>query len=257
SASVSEDKEVQADLVRQYAEDGYDLIMGHGGEYRSAFETVSEEYPNIQFALVTSHPGNNKNLGGLAVRADESGYLAGVLAALKTETGKVAYIGGEVYPSTTEEATAFEKGAKDTNPEVTVSIVWVESWSDQRKAQGIAEDLVADDIDVLAVDADLAGLAALQVAEKEGIMAIGWVSDQSSQAPNAIIGSVVQNMSARMTEAAVLVEKGRWEGKQYRMGIQEGVIDLIVVDGVLTAEEDTQIATIKDDIITGQVDTLP
>lgn len=257
TASVPESEAEQIEIIRQYAEDGFDFILGHGGEYIPAFEKVAEEFPQTQFALVTGYGGNNKNLGGLAVRADEAGYLAGVVAGLKTKSNKVTYIGGEVYPSTQEEATAFEQGVKDTNPAVEVSIQWVESWSDQDKAREIALAQVEAGVDVLAVDADIAGLAALEVAEQEGVYAIGWVQDQYELAPKAVVASVMQHMSKRLLEGALLVQQGRWEGKQYKLGLQEGVVDLAPFHGSLTAEEEAVVKQVREDIITGKVEILP
>ncbi len=256
TANVSEDEQQQQQLIRQYAQDGFHFIIGHGGEYIAAFEAVAEEFPRTQFALVTGYGGNNKNLGGLAIRADESGYLAGVVAALKTKTNKVAYIGGQVFASTIEESTAFEQGVKDTDPGVEVAITWVDSWSDQDKAREIALTQIAAGADVLAVDADIAGLAALDVAESEGVQAIGWVQDQHELAPQAIVTSVMQHMSKRLLEGAILVQQGRWEGKQYKLGLQEGVVDLAPFYGTLTPEEEALVEQVKKDLVTGKIEIL-
>lgn len=254
TANVPEDEREQQELIRQYAQDGFHFIIGHGGEYIDAFEAVAEEFPRTQFALVTGYGGNNKNLGGLAIRADESGYLAGAIAALKTKTDRVAYIGGQVFASTIEESTAFEQGVKDTNPGVEVAITWVDSWSDQDKAREIALAQVSAGADVLAVDADIAGLAALDVAESEGVQAIGWVQDQHELAPQAIITSIVQRMPQRLLEGAILVQQGRWEGKQYKLGLQEGVVDLAPFHGALTPEEEALVEQVKKDLVTGKIE---
>ena len=256
-ANASEDEEAQEEILRQYAGAGFDFIIGHGGEYIAVLERVADEFPQTQFAVVTGYAGNNRNLGALSIRADETGYLSGVVAALKTKTNKVAYIGGEVYPSTTEEATAFEKGVKDTNPAAEVLIDWVGSWSDQDKGREVALAQVAAGADVLAIDADIAGLAALEVAESEGVYAIGWVQDQHDLAPNAVLTSVIQQMSIRLLRGAVLVQQGRWEGKQYKFGLQEGVTGLAPFYGMLTPEEEEIINQVREDIITGKIETLP
>ncbi|WRH67224.1 MAG: BMP family ABC transporter substrate-binding protein [Planktothrix sp. GU0601_MAG3] len=55
-------------LIRSYAQQGYDLIIGHGGGYIKAMEKVAKDFPDIKFAVVTSYSGNNKNLGAVAFR---------------------------------------------------------------------------------------------------------------------------------------------------------------------------------------------
>jgi basic membrane protein A len=180
-----------------------------------------------------------------------------VAAALKTKTNKVAYIGGQEFPSTAEEVAAFEQGVKDTNPAVAVSVTWVDSWSDQAKASEIALAQIADGADVLAVDADIAGLAILELAADNEVQVIGWVQDQNPLAPDAVITSVLQRLDAMFLEAAILVKEGRWEGKQYRLGLHEGVVDLSPLYGDWTPEQQDMVKQAKEGIIAGKIEILP
>jgi basic membrane protein A len=257
TANVPQEESEQQKILRQYAEDGFNFIVGHGGEYQAAMEVVAKEFPQTRFALMTSYAGNNKNLGALAVRADEGGYLAGVVAGLKTKTNKIAYIGSEIYPSTQEEVRGFEQGVKSVNPSAEISITWVESWSDQDKAREIALAQVAAGADILAVDADIAGLAALEVAKDEGVYAIGWVQDQHELAPDVIVTSVLQQLPTGVLEAATLVQQGRWEGKQYKFGVREGIIGLAPFYGLLTPAEEELVQKVREDMIAGKIEILP
>jgi basic membrane protein A len=231
--------------------------MGHGGEYIPAMEVVAEEFPQTRFAVITGYAGNNKNLGGLAIRADEGGYLAGAVAGLQTKSNKIGYIGGEEYPSTREEVDALLNGAKHVNPSAEVMVAWVDSWSDQEKAKEIALAQIEDGADVMAVDADIAGLAVLKLAEEKGVKVIGWVQDQHELAPKAVIASVLQQMNIRLLEGATLVQQGRWEGKQYKLGLQESVVDLSPLYGDWTEEQKATLEQIKEDIIAGKIEILP
>ena len=257
TASVPGEQAKQEEILRQYAKDGYNFILAHGGEYTPALEVVAKEFPQTRFAIITGYGGNNKNLGGLAVRSDEDGFLAGAVAGLKTTSNKVAYIGGQQFPSTEEEAAAFELGVKHVNPAAEVSIAWVDSWSDQEKAKEIALTQIEAGVDVLAVDAAFAGLAVLTLAEEKGIHAIGWIQDQHELAPKAVVVSALQQMNILMLEGAKLVQQGRWEGKQYKMGLQEDVVDLSPLYGDWTPEQKETIKQVKEDIISGKIDALP
>lgn len=257
TAGTPEDDAEKEKITRQYAEDGFNFIIGHGGEYIAAFEKVAKEFPQTRFVVVSGYAGNNTNLGAVTVHADEAGYLAGVVAALKTKTNKVAYLGGEVYPTTQEEADGFEKGAKATNPTIEVTITWVESWSDKEKAKEIALAQIAAGVDVLAVDADLAAFGALEVAESKGVKAIGWVQDQHEVAPQAIITSMIQKVPVMLLKCATLVRQGRWEGKQYKFGLREGVNEVAPSYGALTSDEETQLKQVQEDLISGKINILP
>ena len=81
-------------IFTEYAEEGFDFIIGHGGQFEAALIAVAQQFPRQKFALMGTYPGNNRNLGALSVRSGELGYLAGVIAALKTKTKKIAAIGG-------------------------------------------------------------------------------------------------------------------------------------------------------------------
>jgi basic membrane lipoprotein Med (substrate-binding protein (PBP1-ABC) superfamily) len=247
----------QEKIVHQYAADGFNFIIGQGGEYVTAFETVAKEFPQTQFVVVTDYAGNNKNFGAVGIRPEESGYLGGVVAALKTKTNKIAYIGGEEYASGTAEVSGFKEGAKAVNPAVEVTITWVESWSDQDKAKEIALAQIAAGADVLAVDADIAGLAALAVAEEKGIKTIGWVQDQHELAPKTMLTSILQQVPVMLLKSATLVRQGRWEGKQYSFGLQDGVVSLAPFNGALTPEEEARVKQAQEDIISGKINILP
>lgn len=245
------------EVARQYAKENYDFIVGHGGEYVAAFEVVAKEFPRIKFAVVGGYPGNNENFGALGFRADEIGYLPGVVAALKTKTNKLAFIGGVDYPDPKINAEAFVKGAKSVNPQVEVSIEWIGSWSDVDKAAEIARAQIAAGADVLTVNADTAGLGVIEEAKKAGVYAIGWSVDQNDLAPQTVLTSGIQQTPGIFLEGATLVQQGRWEGKQYRFGLREGVQDLAPFHGLLTPEEEAKVKAIREDILTSKIDTTP
>ena len=124
--------------IRKYAQEGYDLVIAASGGYSKATEKVAKEFPLTKFALLTTHPGNNKNLGAVAFRSGEAGYLTGALAAIKTKTNKVGYIVGALYPVYKEEEALFRRGVKSTNPSVQASTAFLNNWIDTDKATKVA-----------------------------------------------------------------------------------------------------------------------
>lgn len=251
-------------LFRQYAKQGVDFLIVHSEDYLAAAELVAKEFPRVKFAVTGSYAGNNHNFGALAFRSGEIGYLAGVVAALKTKTNKVAYIGGQPYPITKEEAALLKRGAKDTKPSVVASINWVNSWSDADKARKIALAQIAAGADVLVTDAGVANPGVLKAAqESPGVYAIGWMhsSDGVGQTkqvtPKFLLTSVVQQVPSLLLEGATLVQQGRWEGKQYKFGLLEGVQDLAPFNGSLNPQEEAHVKSVKQNIIIGEIDVSP
>lgn len=248
-------------LFRDYAQQGFDFLISHGAEYIKAAEVIAEEFPRVKFAIVSSYAGNNQNIGALAFRSGEVGYLTGAIAALKTKSKNVAYIGGQQYPITQEEAILFQRGAKSVNASVATSIDWVNSWSDVNRAKAIARERIAAGADVLVVDADEANLGVFQAAqESPGTQVIGWAHSQegshkTQQFPSEIlITRVVQRVPTLLLEGATLAQQGRWEGKQYKFGLLEEVQDLAPFKGSLSSQEEAYVNSVKQGIITGKID---
>lgn len=245
-------------VMRKYADDGYNFIIGHDGLFIQPSETVAKDYPRTKFAVVNTYPGNNTNLGAVAVRSGESGYLTGLLAGMKTKTNKVAYIAGDKYPVLEEEATLFARGAKAANPQVQVSVQYLGSWTDTTKGQQTAQALMAQQVDVLAINADEAGLAAIkQVAQTGDVEVIGWIKDQYELAPKQIITSVLQDIPQLIVNAATLVQQGRWEGKLYKFGLREKIYDFAPFRGQLTPEQEAQFNAAREQVTIGAIDVTP
>ena len=241
--------------IRKYAQSGYDLVIAASGAYIKAAEKVAKEFPRTKFALITTYPGNNRNLGAVAFRSGEVGYLTGALAAMKTKSNKVGYIVGAAYPVYKEEEALFRRGVKATNPSVQASTAFLNTWSDTDKATKVATDMVASGVDVLALNADEAGLAALKtVTQKPGVLVIGWGKDQYKLAPGKVLTSVLEDIPNLVLNAAVLTQEGRWEGKLYKFGLKEKIYDFAPFRGSLTSHEEDTFKTIRDAVTTGQID---
>ncbi|VXD15617.1 Basic membrane lipoprotein [Planktothrix serta PCC 8927] len=245
-------------LIRRYAEQGYDLIIGHSGGYIKAMENVAKDFPETKFALVTTYAGNNKNLGAVAFRSGEVGYLTGALAAIKTKTNKVAYMVGFDYPFYKEEEELFRRGATETKPNIEVYTKFLQTWIDTEKGNKVALDWLKQGVDVIAINADVAGLTALKLAgEKPGVYGIGWTKDQYNLAPGKVLTSVLQNIPELVLKIATLVQQGRWEGKQYKYGLREKIYDFAPFRGTLTPEEEAKFNQIKQQVVTGKIDITP
>ncbi len=255
SESVPEEEFEQ--VFRQYAQEDFDFIIGHGGQFVSAAEIVAEEFPRTKFAVVTKYAGNNKNLGALFMREGELSYLVGVIAALKTETGKIGYAGGERYAANVENAELFERGGKDTNPDIQVVLEWAGTWTDQQKIEQMAQQQIDSGADVLSVNAGQGGLAIHALAEKIGVSTIGWIEDYYDLAPGAVITSVVMDYPRLIVTGATLAREGRWEGKQYKFGMREEALHLAPFRGMLTPEQEARVQAVQNDIMQGKIDLTP
>lgn len=250
------DAEIEG-AFRAYAEQGFDLVIGHGSQFYPAAEAVAGSFPRTKFAVVGNFPGNNRNLGTVSFRDGENSYLAGVVAALKSKTGRIAYIGGVENDAQREATTLIERGARAINPNATLSVSWVQSWTDQVTAEQLAAAQVTDGADVLIQNADSAGKGVFAAAQRAGVYAIGWAQDQHHLARGTVLTSAIQRVPVLLLKAASLVRLGRWEGKRYAFGLRDGALELAPFYGLLTPQEEAIVRQMRDDILAGKINTLP
>jgi basic membrane protein A and related proteins len=230
-------------------------VIGHGGEFLEVIEEVATEFPRTKFSVTTNCSGNNINQGCLSFRGEELGYLAGAIAALKTKTKIVGFIGGVDYPHMKARAILFERGAKSINPDITVKVDWIGSWTEKDRAKATAQKHVDAGVDVISISAEPAEEVVFPMAKEKGFYLIGWQLDRYNLAPDRVITSAIQDVPKLMLQGAVLVQKGRWEGKQYKFGITEGVQEIAPFRGALTPAEESLVKTITEDILTDKIDT--
>lgn len=240
-------------ILRNFAQENYDLIIAHGGQFMEALDAIAKEFPRIKFAVTSAYSGNNKNAAGLTYRASEGGYLAGVAAGLVTKTNKMAFLGGEPNSNALEIANFSQKGALSIKPNSYLSIEWVGSFTDDTKSQKLAEKLIKSGVDVIIVNVGTADTEIILMAEKAGIKAIGINQDQHTIAPQTVITSLIPKFSAIYLQAATLVLKGQWEGKQYKFGLKEGAIEMAPSYGNFTPEQEAKFQEIKNEIILGKL----
>jgi basic membrane protein A len=199
SEKVSQDEQVE--VFRQYALEGYDIIIGHGGEYAVSIKQVAGEFPNIEFG---NSNGFEKapNLSNYIVSFAHMGYVSGCLAGMMTKTGKVAEISAMPLPIVKQGEEAFKRGVKYVNPSAKVTFVTTGSWEDVTKAREAALALIADGHDVLTYHLDTAEVGVISACEDKGVYAIGTYRDVSEMAPKAVIGSALGSPATLVHELA-------------------------------------------------------
>ncbi|MEB3283584.1 MAG: BMP family protein [Lyngbya sp.] len=246
------------EVIRQYAEEGYDFIIAAGGGYLNAIEKVALEFSRTKFAVIATYPGNNKNLGALSFRAGEVGYLSGVIAAMKTQTNKVAYVAGADYKMPVEAAKLYQRGAKKINPNIEVYTEYLQTWTDGEKAINVTQDLVKKGVDVFTINADEAGVAAIKILKQNpDVYMIGWIKDMYEFAPDRMITSVLHDFPALLLNASALVQEGRWQGTLYKFGLKEGIYEFAPFRGLLTEEQTQRFNQIREKVVNGEIDITP
>ncbi|HHY38541.1 MAG TPA: BMP family ABC transporter substrate-binding protein [Clostridia bacterium] len=247
---------------RDYADQGYDLIIGHGAQFTDPVKKVAPNYPDVKFVVLNSDIAQEPNVGSIRFRATEIAFVTGAVAGLMTKTGKVGIIGGLEIPVITEAVHGFLAGAKYANPNVETTYAYVGDWNDVAKAKELAITMMDSGVDVIQNNANQAGLGIIEAAKaRPGVMVIGNVTDQNKLAPDTVLTSGLQKIPVLVDFAVSQVVNGKWEAKNYKLGLKEGAVDLAPWHGFeskVPQDVKDRIQEIKENIINGKLsDVVP
>ena len=227
-------------VFKEYAQDRYNLVIGHGSEFGDAAVRVSKEFPNVYFAVMNSGV-NGPNLAGMDTKNEEMGYISGYIAGLLTKTKVVAFIGATRIVAMARAEQGFLLGVKAACPDCSVLVDYIGVFDDEAKGRRTALGLIAQRADVLFNNDDEAGLGALKAAEEQSVLAIGSDDDQKSIAPKAVITSVLAQVTPMMVAVAKEVFEGTFIPNQVRMnGFETGTYELAPLDLDMISSEQAE-----------------
>jgi basic membrane protein A and related proteins len=215
---------------RSYADEGYDLVFGHGFEFQDAAKRVGADFPKT-FFVTTSGNTVTQNVGAMVFELEEATYLLGMLAGKMTRSGVVGLIGGVEIPSVESTFIAFEAGAKAARTDLRVLRTYTGSWEDTALAREATLAQISQGADFLFHNANEAGPGVFQaVSEKSanGIYAFGSNKNQNDEAPDVILGSAVIDLPNAFVQIAEQVQQGTYKAGVTRLGLKSGVISLIL-----------------------------
>jgi simple sugar transport system substrate-binding protein len=190
---------------RNYARQGYDVVLGHGFQFEDAALTVAPDFPETTF-LISSSQLFEDNVVGLDTDSSQPFYLMGVLAAM---TGDAAgLVGGMEIPPIHDAFEGFRNGATSVAPEFQVSEIYIGSFTDSSSAKEAALSLVARGADFVVPNANAAGLGVIQAAKEAGVGTFSVYSDHRAVAPKNILGVYVADYAQGIVRIASQVEEG-------------------------------------------------
>jgi basic membrane protein A len=184
-------------------DDGNDLVIAVGFLLAPSTIKVATANPDVSFAGVDHFygpPGDKTceeqktcavdNAMGMIYPTEEAGYLAGVVAALKTKTNTVSTVGGIKIPPVDNWIAGYQAAVKATKPNVKLLNAYSNDFNDAAKCKEIALDQIAQGSDVVFQVAGDCGLGALDAACEKNVTAIGVDADQNDQGPCVITSAL-------------------------------------------------------------------
>jgi len=173
-----------------YAQQEYDLIVGHGFQFQEPIIKVAADFPDVNFAIGTGYK-LAPNVGVYDVKLEQGGYLMGIMAGYLTEANIVGVVGGVDVSEIHRGHVAFILGAEAVNEEVTALSNFVGDFNDLAGAKEAALSQIKAGADVLWQSGDGIGIAVLGACEEEGVLCMGNVANQNDIAPENTLASFV------------------------------------------------------------------
>jgi basic membrane lipoprotein Med (substrate-binding protein (PBP1-ABC) superfamily) len=211
-----------AAAIRDYATQGYNLVIAHGSQYGSSLQEIAPDFPETSFAWGTTlDTFGQPNIFAYEAASQEGGYVNGVLAATLSESG----IMGVVGPIETGDAKlyvdGFKAGVLATNPDATVNINYIGSFSDVALASEAATTHIDAGADTLTGTAQMV-VGAIGKAEEANVLWFGTQSNQASLAPTIVVASQVYHWEVALREMIALIQSGTLGGQSFTANLANG-----------------------------------
>lgn len=242
--------------IRQYASQGFDIVIAHGAQYQSVLDEVAPDFPKTSFAYGTGFATNHPNIFAYDPQAQQGAYLLGIMAGLKTKTNIVGIVGPVKSGDAIKYNIGFEKGVKSVNPEAAVRIAYTGSFGDLVAAGEIARTHIKAGADVLSGTAQQCVGAIRVASEFKGILWLSSDMDQSSIAPQTVLASQEYKFNDVIEGIIKYRQEGIIGGKHLELTLENGYLEIIYnpkIASELTPEMNKVINKAKAKIISGEI----
>ena len=240
--------------LRGYAEDGFDLVIAHGTQYGGPLEEIAAEFPDTAFAWGTSSDNLGlDNVFAYTTRADQGGYVNGVMAAQLTESGVIGVVGPIAAGDAALYVDGFVAGAAAQDASVEVNVNYIESFSDVALAAEAATAHVENGADILTGTAQMV-VGATGVAVESGIPWFGTQSNQTPLGEDIVVASQEYHWEVVLNEILDAVAAGE-PGSVFELTFENGGLEMIYNDGFtldadVRASADAAVAGLADGSVT-------
>ncbi len=244
-----------AAAIRQYASQGYDLIIAHGSQYQSILDEIAKEFPKTSFAYGTGFQAHD-NIFAYDPQSQEGAYLQGIIAGKLTKSNIIGIVGPIEAGDAIKYNVGFQQGVKSVNPNADVRVAYTGSFGDIAKASELAKAQIDAGADILTGTAQQTVGAIKACAEKPGIYWLGNDMDQSSIAPDTVLSAQAYDWKNVVMQMIKFRQEGKVGGEHLVLSLANGGIQLVFnqkLANVIPADVMALVEQAKKDIIAGKL----
>jgi basic membrane protein A and related proteins len=266
-ASTGEAESAKEDRLRTLAQAGYNPVIAVGFAYAGATDKVAAEFPDTKFAIVDSAKGDKtpSNVTSLLFAENEGSFLVGAVAALKSTSGNIGFVGGVQVPLIQKFEAGYVAGAKAAKPDIKIQVKYLtqapdfSGFTDPAKGKTAAQGMLDAGADVVYHAAGGSGGGVFEAVKAAGKMAIGVDSDQAlTAAPgvrDVIISSMIKKVDVAVYDFIKANQDGTVQGGDQIYDLKKGGVDYSTT-GDKISDIKTKIDDYKQQISDGKI-TVP
>ncbi len=249
--------------LRKLAQRGANVIVAMGFAMADAVSAVSAEYPDTNFTIVDVNWLQGDNLQQIVFKEHEGSFLVGMIAAMKSNTGTVGFVGGMDIPLIRKFHGGYEQGAKYVNPNINVLMNMTgttpEAWNNPTKGAELTKAQIDKGADVIYQAAGGTGIGVLQAAADAGVFGIGVDANQNYMHPGSVLTSMLKRVDVAVYNAFKSTMDGTYETGVFTLGLAEDGVGWALDEhneSLITADMKSAVEKAKADIISGKINVV-
>ena len=239
-----------ARVMRQYAQEGYDMIFATSYGYMDHMVEVAQEFPDVIFEHCSGYKTLD-NMGTYFGRIYQPRYLAGVVAGSMTKVNSIGYVAAFPIPEVVRGINAFTLGVRSVNPAAEVRVVWTNTWYDPVLEREAAVALLDAGVDIIAQHQDTT--EPQKAAQERGMLSIGYDSDMRAFVGDSVLTSQMWNWSTYYIDTVKAAMNGTWKSHQYWGGLEDEVVMLAPMSPKVPADVVKLVEQAQKDILAKDV----
>ena len=240
-----------AAAIRDYATQGFDIVIAHGSQYGSSVEEVAKDFPKTTFAWGTDvNTFGQPNIYAYTAAAQEGGFVNGVMAAKLTTSKQIGVTGPVEVGDAKTYIDGFVQGVASVDPAIKVNKTWTGSFSDVALMTEAAKTHISAGADIL-TGSSQSVVGSIGAAKENGkVLWFGTQADQAPLAPALVVASQVYDWTAMIKEIIASRDTGTLGGKTYTLQLSNDGLKIAFNSGFtlpadVKAAADKAIADIK------------
>jgi len=225
SVSEADSERVFKKLARKH-----DIVFGTSFGFMEPMVRAAKSKPKTIFLHATGFKGNDKNMDNYVCHSFQARYLTGIAAGMMTKTNKIGVVGSHPIPEIIRNINALTLGAQSVNPDIRVSVIWINSWFDPPKDMDAAKVLADRGNDILYTTTDSPSVVILaQKLSKKGqqIWSMGNDAPMGQYGPDSYITGMMFNWNVLYKEIVDRLRDGKLKmGQRWNWGLQKNCVGL-------------------------------